>query len=287
MTALLRFFSPLGEVAGMIWLLCLLAAVVLLRRHKWSGAFVLILLALLQSFVGNTYVAKQLIATLEAPYARIQLSQLPAADAVVVLGGGYWPSEHDIFQTGFSEASERIITGLELMRQNKGRALVLGGGSYPVGDKKVNLLELMRGWLNAWKITDAPLFCLDHALNTHAEALATQALAEKNGWKNIILVTSAAHMRRAEAAFKNTGLSVSCAPCDFLGIGVPDGMTRWTPVPGRQNYSIVDSFLREEVGWWVYGWNGWLKDHSPKANPPAKPGQAFWQPRTARRAVMG
>jgi uncharacterized SAM-binding protein YcdF (DUF218 family) len=260
MTAILRSLHSLGNLLGLFWLLLLLAGLVLLIRRKWSGGLALLMLAALLSLLGNTYFAKSLIATLELPYASVSLAQLPTADAVVVLGGGFWPSAHDAFQLGFGEASERAITGLELMRQHTAGALVLGGGLYPVGKTKLNALELMREWLAAWKINDAPLFCLEKTLNTHAEAQALRTLAGQKHWKKILLVTSAAHLRRAVATFRHPDLEVIGVPCDYLGAGVPNADSPWTPIPDRHNLLILDSYLHEKIGWWIYRWNGWLTD---------------------------
>src|SRR5205085_1201876 len=47
------------------------------------------------------------------------------------------------------------------------------------------------------------------------EALQVAEIAKKNGWKKIILVTSAYHMKRAEGTFKKVGLEIIPFACDF------------------------------------------------------------------------
>ena len=74
--------------------------------------------------------AGYLLAGLEAPYARTNWDDLPEADAVVVLGGIASGSEYEITGLDFSARADRIMTGVELIRQEKSKVLVVGGGGY-------------------------------------------------------------------------------------------------------------------------------------------------------------
>ena len=46
---------------------------------------------------------------------------------ILVLGGGYYPSEHDLYGFALGNGASRILTGLELAKQARATNLVLGG----------------------------------------------------------------------------------------------------------------------------------------------------------------
>jgi len=117
--------------------------------------------------------------------------------------------------------------------------LVIGGGEYSSSGQTGLHGQLIAEWLESWKPFDSPIHVLDYSSNTKDEADQTKVLAEKNGWKKIILVTSAFHMRRAEALFKKTGLEVVAVGSDFEGLSSLEADFRI--------YSIVSRL------WWFSG----------------------------------
>jgi uncharacterized SAM-binding protein YcdF (DUF218 family) len=100
---------------------------------------------------------------------------------------------------------------------------------------------------------------LDYSSNTKDEADQTKVLAEKNGWKKIILVTSAFHMGRAEALFKKTGLVVVAVGSDFEGLSSLEADFRiYSIVPGSGGFQALGFYLHEQVGWLYYKLRGWI-----------------------------
>src|SRR5947207_15205652 len=131
-TDLIYFFAPLFEPIGFLWLINVAWAVVLLVRRKYREAWFPITISALIWVIGCTPLSARLIATLEKPYARAGFDDLPACDAVVMLGGCARASEHDAPHIDLTAAVDRVTTAWRLIRQNKGRALVLGGGGHRV-----------------------------------------------------------------------------------------------------------------------------------------------------------
>lgn len=56
--------------------------------------------------------------------------------------------------------------------------------------------------------------------STHDEAVAVAGMAGYRGWKNIIVVTSPFHSRRACATFEKAGVKVTCVPSDSRDVAV-------------------------------------------------------------------
>jgi uncharacterized SAM-binding protein YcdF (DUF218 family) len=251
---LMKLVAPLG----LTFVFLVLAAVVLLLKGRRKTALLPALLVLLLYVVGATPLPVRLLASLERPYAAVAVEGLPEADAVVMLGGLLTSSTNDLFGADYGPAVDRAIAAAELIRQDKAKDLVLGGGVKRDGPPGAVESDYLLPWLNAWKLTPRRVHQLRNCFNTHDEALAYKQLADERKWERVILVTSAFHMRRAEATFRAAGLDVICFPADFNGLaGLPNA--EWSVLPGVGGLQTFDVWLHEVVGWWVYRWRGWIE----------------------------
>ena len=124
-----RFLDPIG----FIWLILVLVLVSALYKKKASLAILCGGLALFMTIVGGTKLPDWLLARLEKQYAVNNLELLPECDAVVVLGSGHSFNSKGVYDIEFNGAVDRIIVGTELVRQGKGKVLLIGGG-YPYRD---------------------------------------------------------------------------------------------------------------------------------------------------------
>lgn len=248
-----NFLAPLAA----LWAGLVLFALWRLWRRQWRSALGAAGLAALIYVVGATRLSAQLLASLERPYAGVRIEALPPADAVVMLGGLSRVSTNDLFSLQLGPAADRVIAALEVVRRGKARTLVLGGG-WDKSAPNPGEGEVVRGWIASWGLSPVPVHVLGLCRHTRDEATRTKALADAQGWKRIILVTSAAHMRRAEATFRQLGLEVVSYACDFEGLTALQGPTNPLALPGVAGFAALDSYLHELAGWWVYRWRGWL-----------------------------
>jgi len=247
------------EPIGFIWLVLLIACVRAVIKKEKRQALFTGALALFITLVGSTKLPAYLLSTLERPYAVEDLSFLPDCDAVILLGGSHGFSNYGVNSIEFSTAVDRIITAAELVRLKKGKALVIGGGEYSSSGQTGLHGQLIAEWLASWKPFDSPIHVLDYSSNTKDEADQTKVLAEKNGWGKIILVTSASHMRRAEALFKRIGVEVVSVGSDFEGLSSLEADFRiYSIVPGSDRFDKLGNYLHEQVGWLYYKLRGWI-----------------------------
>ena len=271
---LTKDLTHLAHTIGFLWLLLLLQFVYLLVRRQWLYALLPAAIAALVWLVGATLLPYNLLASLEAPYARPSLDDVPEADAVVMLGGGHERSRYDAFGVGAIAAFDRPIMALELMRRKRAPVLVLGGGGFLEAGKPTPEAIMLERWFAAWQLPAAPVINLGINQNTHDEALRTKALATEKKWTRILLVTSANHMKRAEATFRTvTGLTIIPVACDFQSIGGVAATKAQGFVPTSDGFRVLDSYLHESIGWIIYRLRGWIDLSSPaaEAQPSAKP----------------
>lgn len=256
----MRMLAPLAEPLGFLWLVMCLLSIFLVLKRRIMGAAAMAFCAVAFSIIGASSLGENLLASLERPYIRSNLNDLPVCDAVVMLGGTHRLSVYDAFGFDLGNASDRIITAIELMRLRKAKVLVLSGGTSVEGSNKFNPALLLQKWIMAWNIPAGQVVYLSPCRNTQEEALAVKELAGQQKWNRFLLVSSAAHLRRAEAVFKSTHLDVTPVGCDFQAIGTEKSTRFSGPVPRSASIFLLENYLHEELGWWLYRANGWVGD---------------------------
>jgi uncharacterized SAM-binding protein YcdF (DUF218 family) len=245
-------------VIGVVWLAW---------RRQWRSALWLGIPTTLIWLVGSTPLAAALV---EREERRCQgprehgLSsdghldpKIEQPDVVVMLSSGYYASDRDLYGFALSDAGSRILTALELARLGKVKALVLGG-SVPISGRPGAVAPaLLEDWVRSWALVSAAVTNLGICMDTHDEATRFRKLKDDCGWKKVILVTSALHIRRSEALFRKQGIEVVPVACDFQVHGVPDYLG-FRPFPQWQGFKLLSLYLHEKIGWWVYRARGWI-----------------------------
>lgn len=92
--------------------------------------------------------------------------------------------------------------------------------------------------------------------DTHDNAVYAAVLLKARDLRRILLVTSAFHMRRAQALFAAQGLDVIPAPTDYQRLVAAPAVPRW--LPAVENLARSTHALHEMVGYRVYRYRGWL-----------------------------
>ncbi|MDC0319209.1 YdcF family protein [Verrucomicrobia bacterium] len=199
---------------------------------------------------------------MENPYVCENFDELPEADVVVVLGGILSGSSRE--PTGFNvgSAADRILAGLELIRLGKAEHLIVGGGSFGPSAKRESEYTVLKPWIESWELVDVPVSHLGILANTYEEADKVASMMEGKKWETVILVTSASHMRRAEAVFRTAGVKVIPVGCDFRGNYYNPAASfgeSYRFVPQSHQLQKLSLYLHEQIGWVYYRARGWIK----------------------------
>ncbi len=187
----------------------------------------------------------KLISYLERDYSLGPTASVKTADAIVVLSGMVRTIEGTnglVYEWG--EASDRIFAGIDLIKKNKAPVLVLTGGKLPWSVGKPEG-EHLRDIAEKLGVPIDIILLTENVQNTDQEAKAVAKLLNKEV-PNIILVTSAFHMPRAQKVFEAAGIVVSPFPVDFLsGAGEATIMTF---IPSAEALNQTSFFFREMIG---------------------------------------
>ncbi len=200
-----KFVSALFLPPGGL-LLCILVGLLLMRRRPrlgrlfaWGG----MTLAWLMS---TPAFVNPIVAPLE-DVPVLQERDLMRAEAIVILGAGAYRHlpEYGGGSAPNRLALERLRYGARLARAS-GLPVLLSGEIGPMADVLRNDFGIAPRWLDG------------AALDTQDNAANTLAILERAGIRRIVLVTHAAHMRRALAEFARLpgDLEVIPAPLGFL-----------------------------------------------------------------------
>lgn len=180
-------------------------------------------------------------------HALIVDEPLPAggSDAVVVLSAG-------LSQDGLLSAAgtERLLHGVELLEQGAAATVVTTRLRRAVGRDTVTS-DTDQARLIALAPDSVQHLTVDSVATTRDEAMQVTALARREGWQHLIVVTSPMHTRRACAAFRRAGVSITCSAAPSREVAVHTLRN-----PGER-WQALSPWLHEVVGWWWYGVRGW------------------------------
>lgn len=187
-----------------------------LRRQRRAWGRSLIGLGLVSLWLMATpQGAAWLLQGLERYPAIAEPSRLRAEgwQAIVVIGGGRDPAAPEYGGRDVPNywTASRLRYAATLYRQT-GLPVVVSGGRRQ-GDK-VPEAQLMRYSLVHDHVTNVH-WVEEGSATTWENATRTRALLQPAGVSRVVLVTQAAHMPRAKAAFEHAGFTVKPAPLDF------------------------------------------------------------------------
>jgi uncharacterized SAM-binding protein YcdF (DUF218 family) len=246
------FVMPLSVV-----LLLLLVGLMLLRkgRRKTSAGFLTLALVLLWT-ASMPLVANLLYGNIESQYPAQPLDQVPAGGCVIVLGGVVGAPIPPRVDIEFNEAVDRVYKTAELYRAGKAPYVIVTGGNQPWTRSGTAEAELIRELLMRWGVPEDVIFLEGSSRNTRENAIYSRNIINSINCEQPLLVTSAAHMPRALAAFDSAGVRVTPVTTDVRV--VDDGLPPMTDfLPDAHALAMTSDAIREWIGQWVYSLKGW------------------------------
>jgi uncharacterized SAM-binding protein YcdF (DUF218 family) len=236
-------------IAPLAWAIALSLASVAWRRRRGAPGLAAGAAAVLWIFSVET-VADGL-STLAERGVRSTMRPGVAYDAAVVLGGGVDPAASRVSRdTELNPAGDRVVAGYELFRSGRARyLLVSAGGEDPSEEVEADFIAALYRKLG---VPEDRIAIDRESRNTRENALRSAAIVRERGWRTLLLVTSAAHMPRAAAAFRRAGLEVDLLPVDHR-----HGRRSPTLLPRADALDRSTAAIRELVGRLVYRMAGY------------------------------
>jgi uncharacterized SAM-binding protein YcdF (DUF218 family) len=172
--------------------------------------------------------SEQLRHSLESRNGVVTEQTLPAADAIVVLGGAThygWMARDRV--DPWELESSRVAAGARAWLSGRAPIVVLTGGN---GGRDKSEAARMKPAIERLGVPASAIVLEEHSRNTEDNAINTSRIARGLGIKRILLVTSSLHMPRAALLFERQGFRVTPVPVPERARHTTWGQ-RWLPSP--------------------------------------------------------
>ena len=200
-------------------------------------------------FFSLPIISNKLINYLEKDYVLQDASTIDKADAIVVLSGMLKTIKvDDKLKYEFDDGVDRILSGIDLFKNNKASLLILTKGQVPwsVGIPEG---EYLKDFAIKSGVPKENILLTDYVQNTDQEAKSVRKLFNSNEIK-IILVTSAFHMPRAKKVFEASNIKVIPFAVDFMNFYKKPNVMDF--IPSVYSFGVTSLFVKEMIGRFYY-----------------------------------
>jgi uncharacterized SAM-binding protein YcdF (DUF218 family) len=203
-----------------LWtMLLMLAALLLLHRNARRAATLMLLLAaLVLGMFSSPRVGALLWGSLETMYPPQPVRELPAADAIVLLGGGVDLALPPRLEPDLNDAADRLWLAAKLYHAGKAPLIVISGGQVFAQPGLMSEAEYHVELLQQLGVPREAMLLETRSRNTAENARFTaqllQQTTESREPLRVLIVTSAVHQPRAVLLFRHFGMQPTAATCD-------------------------------------------------------------------------
>ncbi len=252
-------FYILSKIIGLfispfIWIFTLLLFGLFSKSGKRKKRFFLWAVVLLY-FFSNSFIFNEILLKWEPP-AKADSELKPDYNYGIVLSGMVWyDTETD--RINFMQSSDRIWQAVRLYAEGRIEKILITGGKADFFDRDTIESALLKNFLIQIGIPDSAVVTEELSRNTHENAVNTARLLQNLPHENLLLITSASHMRRANRCFEKAGLY-----CDIYPTDHNSGTRRFNPVimlfPDVQTLFHWNEFIHEIFGMISYKFSGYI-----------------------------
>ncbi len=245
------FVMPLS----IVFVLALVAF--LLRKNKRGTSAVFLGLAIVVLWVSSMpIVAYKLGHNMESHFPPVAIENVKAGGCVIVLGGALGAAVAPRITVELSDAVDRVYKTAQLYKAGKAPLVIVTGGNQPWSESGTAEAELIRDLLMEWGVPKDVIFMEGSSRNTRENAMYTKSIIDTTNCKSPLLVTSAAHMPRAVAAFMSVGVRVTPISTD-IRVTDKKSLSVMDFIPDSKALALTSEAIREWVGQKVYALQGW------------------------------
>lgn len=211
----------------------------------------MLLAAALHWLAATPISAHLLMTTIERQYPAQSIKALPTTDVAIVLGGAVQPPVAPRTAANLARSADHVLHAARLHRAGKVKRVLVRGGNVPWLPASRPEADLIRDLLIEWGVPAGAISVAGESRNTYENALEIKVMWRAAPFTSALLVTSAAHMPRAMAIFRRSGLPVIAATTDVEAVeAIPASVLRF--LPDAEALFLTTSALKEWMGYWAY-----------------------------------
>ena len=220
------------------------------RAHVIRAFFILFIF-------GNTVLTNELLIWWEIPIStnKIHLDSNFPKTAVVLGGFGTYHVHSDWYR--LNDAPERLLSGMEGLVHQRFDRVLLSGGNSNIFDKRFFDAQLAKNYLCRFKIDTSKVIADNRSRNTCENALYTKQILDSLSIQEpVLLITSAAHMRRSIACFDKYQVKIVPYPVQHIGNLERNYSVASYIIPNVLAMEKMQNLLHEWVGFIAYKLSG-------------------------------
>jgi len=224
------FLLPPGIFIGAL----ILSGVWFLLRKNWGAGIINCLIGSLMWSLSISPISHTLLRGLESD---LEIPKSPKAEVIILIGGGVYEKAPDLSDIGTptEDMLARIVTVVRLQKKFGVPVIISAGGSEA---------PIVKRFLVDLGVPPNKIITEEKSGDTYESAKFTQRILERFQYDNLLLVTSAYHIKRAVMSFEKAGVEVIPIPACFNTW--PDRQYGWIDyLPGSFDSSIA---IREYLG---------------------------------------
>ncbi|WP_187265828.1 YdcF family protein [Alkalisalibacterium limincola] len=201
-------------------------------------------------------VADRMMAALERGWSDVPVESLPEADAVLVLGGAFGTGNGQFLYPSAGGAVDRYWHGARIYHAGRAPQVILSGGRQPHRTGGLTEAEAGAMFLADMGVPREAMILEARAQTTrgHVEELAP--LLAEHGISSLLVVTSAAHMRRSIATLSALEVTLVPVATGFSVSDEPEFRLRRL-LPSADALSRSTRAMHEHIGLAYYRIRGW------------------------------
>ncbi|MEQ6890038.1 YdcF family protein [Halomonas sp. CS7] len=231
-------------------------AFLLLSRFRVATLFLALGLTVLWIF-STPAVADRLLWWLERDWADRPVEAVPAADAILVLGGAFSTGNGQWVYPSAGGAIDRYWHAARLYHAGRAPRVILSGGRVPQRIAGMSEAEAGARFLGDMGVPQEALILETQAITTrgHVEELAP--LLAEHAIQSLLVVTSASHMRRSLATLSALEVQITPVATGF-SIVQPSSFRLRRLLPSAGALSRSTRAMHEMMGLAYYRLRGWI-----------------------------
>lgn len=229
-------------------MLLLLILAVCVKNKVWKKKLFQLVVASFLIF-SNPFLIHQLNLQWQAPYK--PLTRNENFETGIVLAG-FISFDTQNGNAYFGSASDRFIQALRLYKTGHIKKIMITGGSGSLFHPESKEADYVKDILLQMGVPATDIITENQSRNTFENAIFSKRIIDSMQLPGpYVLITSAMHMKRAEAVFKKAGYQVRPFPCNYYDL--PHGQSFLDAViPSAGAIDAWEKLMREWAGYCVY-----------------------------------
>jgi len=207
---------------------------------------------------GNLFISNEIMSAWEGK--PVQFSHYDKTyDVAIILGGVTRTNMEPNDRVYFDRGADRILHPLYLFKKGYIKSFIVSGGTGRLTDQEHKEAPKMAEALELFGVPKDKIIIEDQSRNTHENAVYSAGILAQRFSPNpqILLVTSAFHMKRAYACFKEENINCDLLSADFLA-----HPRQYTPdvlfIPSYEAFFIWNKLMKEWFGIIAYKIAGYI-----------------------------